>query len=506
MQVGRVALLAVLLSAGLHVAEAGVQAAVQAGAGDSYYEFGTVVAVGRRDIEVQSFDPGRGRTVQKTFTFGKDTRADVVRVGDAVEVIYSPGAADGGGGQWVLRRLLMLASGVPKAGPAPSTGSVAVARNGTGDAGAPVPVVPGKKSVGLGKAAPSSAPLARAAGGSPSLGKNGSTRTAAPAEGAAPMVLGNAATARTPGVVAVPLGVSSEIVNGVAPKVKNVGQLTPEEACHRSDAEWPTAPIKLAVLDFRYPTDREEAHNVGKTGGGSGTAVADLVYDALDGTPDFALMRGDRQKLYRADFAGAARAGRELGADAVILGTFNPVQAPVTDPDFPPPVEGYSLRAGVVDTCTGQLLYRLTSISCPSATVGAEGDPRACPGSTVSMKVAPDPIENRSAYVTPIGTLLAPLEGKAKVEQDGALGVVTAGGSNAVSIRLHAGSRVKVDEEVAVHATRLAKNPTTYTLHRYQDEEIGRLIVRKVSGDTASGTYAGDVVPRVGDSVFTVSP
>ena len=449
--------------------------------------------------------------MQKTFTFARETRADVVRVGDAVEVIYSP-ATEAGGGQWMLKRLLMLAGGLPKAGPAPGAGAAAVARNdapavGLPAAGIPAAAVPGKKSVGLGRT-PSATAAARGAGGSPSLGKNGSVRApAGPDAAAAPsVVLGNPATARTPGVVTVPLGKSSEIVNGVAPKVKNVGQMTPGEACNRSDADWPGAPIKLAVLDFRYPTDREEAHNVGKTGGGSGTAVADLVYDALDGLPDFALLRGDRQKLYRADFAGAARAGRELGADAVLLGTFNPVQAPVTDPDFPPPVEGYSLRAGVVDTCTGQLLYRLTSISCPSATVGAEGDARTCPGSTVSMKVAPDPFENRSAYVGPLTTLLGPLEGKTKVEQDGALGVVTAGGSNAIAIRLSAGQRVKVDEEVAVHATRLAKNPTTYTLHRYQDEEIGRLIIRKVSGDTASGTYAGDVVPRAGDSIFSVTP
>jgi hypothetical protein len=62
-----------------------------------------------------------------------------------------------------------------------------------------------------------------------------------------------------------------------------------------------------------------------------------------------------------------------------------------------------------------------------------------------------------------------------------------------------------VGDQIAVHASRLAKNPTTYTLQSLQDQEIGRLTVRSVQGSVAVGTYQGDIFPKAGDAVDLVT-
>jgi hypothetical protein len=271
-------------------------------------------------------------------------------------------------------------------------------------------------------------------------------------------------------VVPVPLGAAP-----VAKPVKIVpvtGSLTgepPAAECNRSDADWPSRPLRIAVLDFRYPTDREEAHDAGLPGGGAGTAVADLVFQRLAQQPEFAVERGDRRRLDRTDIAGAARLGRQLGVDAVLAGTFQPVEDPAAEAraaagEDPGPQE-YQLRAGVVDTCTGQLLLKLSSATC------ADGAACAATG-TVSNKEAAHP--------------------------------VTEIGGDGVVVRLEAGTKVTPGEQLAVHASRLAKNPSTYTLNELQDEEIGRVSVRSVQGVVARGTFVGDVPPKIGDAAKVV--
>ena len=86
----------------------------QAGPGGagSYYEFGTVTAMGQRSVEVQSYDPMQQGIARHSFALDRDTRADLVHVGDAVEVIYSQD-----GMELRLRRLVALDAGIPKAGP-----------------------------------------------------------------------------------------------------------------------------------------------------------------------------------------------------------------------------------------------------------------------------------------------------------------------------------------------------------------------------------------------------
>ena len=501
-----------------------VDAASAQNSGDTYFEFGTVVALGKRDIDLQTFDPQRQRLVQRSYALGRDTRADAVHVGDTVEVIYETGPP---GTEWIVTRLLLLRGNVPKAGPAGGGSGLAIAVPGApGSVGAgttapatrvpppatqvtglsappstaPVSAVPARKTVAVAKpgkagaqaAVPraSTQPLASAAG------------APKPPPGKAAVTLAGASPKAVPGVVAVPMGVAADSAAPKTPKVKGVNQEAPGQQCSR-EADWPSQPISMAVLDFRYPTEHEEANDVSKTGGGSGTAVADLVYNRLSDQPELQMRRGDREKLFRMDFAGAARLGRQLGVDTVLLGTFAPVEVVSRDPAFPDPVQAYTLIAGVVETCTGQLLYRLTSVTCAAASSGAP--PASCPGSQIPVKDTVNPLENAGAYRGPIDLLLAPLlHNGTPAGVIGGAGTVTAAGSGTVTIRLGP-QGVKPGDQVSIHAFRLAKNPTTNTLQRFNDQEIGRMTVARVSGGSATGTYLGDVTPRAGDTAELVT-
>ena len=50
----------------------------------SYFEFGTVVALGQKNVDIQLYDERKQRIVQHSFVLSRETRADVVHVGDTV--------------------------------------------------------------------------------------------------------------------------------------------------------------------------------------------------------------------------------------------------------------------------------------------------------------------------------------------------------------------------------------------------------------------------------------
>ncbi len=430
----------------------------------TYYEFGTVVDLGEHSIAVRSM--GR-EPVQRSFLRTRESRADVVRPGDPVEVIYTVS-----GNTLRLVRLLMLNAGIPAAGPPPKI-SAADARKSTGAAAA-------RARVTLPTAVVPRVPPPNSA-----------------------VNLGGQVASTPPVIADVPLGVAGGYAaKPIEPKAEPVARERPGLACNQSIPDWPTRPLRIAVLDFRYPTEREDAHDIGKASGGSGMAVGDLVFARLKQLPGFEVERGDRRRLDRSDIAGAARIGRELGVDAVLEGTFQPIQAPPDDEGFPGKLTGYALRAGLVDTCTGQVLMKMSSESCP-----AEGNPSRCSTLSVTARQADDPESYASAFAAPVDALLFPLEhNRSSSGNEGSVGVVSAVVNGQVVVHLTGGASVHVGQQLAVHATRLAKNPITYTLNDLHDQEIGRMSVSSVQGSTVTGSFTGDIPPKAGDAMEVVQP
>ena len=488
--------------------------------GPTYFEFGTVTAMGQRSVEVQGFDPMQQSMVRHSFVLDRETRADLVHVGDAVEVIYAQE-----GMELRLHRLVALEAGIPKAGP-PNNGIA------LGDAEVVVPLRrPGVAPAGTGRTATeagvAAAPAAPGANAAPttsrgsSKGKSPATKSApvrasvtasgtakvqpntGAGYGASAVSLGSAAGPRPTVVVPVNVG---EVLAVRQPVAKPVLRDQPAEECNRSSAEWPSQPLSIAVLDFRYPTEREESHDVARTGGGSGTQVADLVFGRLEQPGDFAVDRGDRRRLDRTDIAGAARLGRQLGVDAVLAGTLMPVEEP-PDPDgYAVKTKFYELRAGLVDTCTGQVLMKLTSNSCNVMDGSATSTVGGCAGAQVTAKQAENPASHAAAFEVPVETLLGPLlHNVTGGKSADAVARVTSVAEHTVTMQLAAGAQMRVGDQVAVHASRLAKNPTTYTLNALHDEEIGRVILRSVQGGVAAGVFSGDIQPRAGDAVVVVA-
>jgi hypothetical protein len=478
----------------------------------SYFEFGTVAEVGTHTVEVQTFDAKTRKIVQHSFMRTHDTRMDALKVGDPVEVIYTAN-----GGEWTARRLVALPSGFPTAGPAPMGGATltaSVAPSGT------APVAPSGAastsgvSTGWASAAPATkpknkgalpvAPAVRVAKAPTTVGLG--TKSVAKVAPVTPVPLGTKSVPHVAPVTPVPMGISAGYSSPApVPVTRTVAREEPTAACHQSDPDWPKEPLRIAVLDFRYPTEREEAHDLTLQSGGSGMAVADLVYTRLNGLPQYAIDRGDRRRLDRSDIAGAARLGRELGADAVLEGTFFPLEDPPAADGTEGKVRGYELHAGLVDTCTGQVLLKLASVICPpgvSPSAGGVG----CTALSVTTKDAEDPETHAAEFNAAIAALLYPLEHNGgTVGQMGPAGVVVRNESGTMIVRLASGMNVRPGEQLAVHASRLAKNPTTYTLQDLHDQEIGRFTVRNVQGAMATGTFAGDMPALAGDGLETVT-
>jgi len=455
----------------------GAAACVAQGADEarqSYFEFGTVVELGTRTVGVQAFDAKTQRFVQHSFMRTHETHSDPLKLGDQVEVIFTAN-----GGEWTARRLVALTGGIPSAGPAP-LGPPVVSANSA------MPAAAAAKPRARGALPP--APVVRVA--------------TAPSA----VTLGNKSVPKVASVTPVPLGIAAGYSKPApVPVTRAVAREEPIAACHQSDPDWPKEPLRIAVLDFRYPTEREESHDVTRESGGSGMAVADLVYTRLSQLPQFTVDRGDRRRLDRSDIAGAARLGRELGADAVLEGTFFPLQdAPAAD-GSEGKIRGYELHAGLVDTCTGQVLLKLASLSCPAG-VNPGAGAKGCTSLSVTTKEAEDPGEHAAAFHAAITAMLDPLEHNGgTVVPMGPAGVVVLNQNGSLTVRLADGMRVTPGEQLAVHATRLTKNPTTYTLEDLKDEEIGRFTVRNVQGVMATGMFAGDIPPMVGDELETVT-
>jgi hypothetical protein len=455
------------------------------GADGSFFEFGTVFSIGQRSVDLRVYDQAKHTVVQHRFYLSKDTRADVVRAGDVVEVIYTSE-----NGVFTAQRMIEASNLAPKAAvaAAPKTGANA----------------PGKSTAKAGSVAIPSATAAPKA--SAALATNGVNLGKSAAVGKVPATAAVGLGATVEGKVPTPTALTLAGGEAAPPHTaqpKAIAHDTPAEECHRSDPDWPSQPIRLGVMDFRYPTDKEEAADMNEKGGGSGTLVADLVFDRLEKNPDYLLARGDRDKLYRGDFAGAARLGRLMGVDAVLAGTFQPVPQQKDQDGFDVGPKYYELKAGLVDTCTGQLLMRLISVKCADGSIpdvaGPSGPAQGCTRYSVTQKQAADPRDDPKSFGPALDSLVGPLVQATATTGGGAKVSETAG----TAVRIF-GANAKVGDTIAIHATRLAKNVTTDTLRNLVDEEIGRVVVQSVSGGLATGVFSGDYVPKVGDAAVVL--
>jgi hypothetical protein len=491
-------------------------------------ETGTVIRHDLTSVMLQVFDTATSEVVLHPYLMTEETRGDLVHAGDQVQVVYHLNGSSRvlnvieilptpvSSGTWTrasgnraeakpatvqdVPRATAKAAAVPKAVTVPAitrgTATSTTKRSTVADAKLPTQK-PGQRDAKVSDARLEAAPIVR-----------GAPVQAAPRD----VSLGNSAKGVVPKATDVPLGIDAGYSKAApVPVTRPVVHEAPLAACHASDEDWATLPLRIAVLDFRYPTDREEAHDIGRESGGSGMAVADLVYTRLGEIPEFAVDRGDHRRLDRSDIAGAARLGRALGDDAVLEGTFFPIQEASGSEGDGGKLRGYELHAGLVDTCTGQVLMKLSSVVCPNG----DSNSKDCTHVMVTAREADDPTAHAAAFKRALDGLLDKLEHNGGFGTGGVAAASTAGvvvgagvavglGADEVTMRMNAGISIRPGVEVAIHAKRLAKNPTTFTLQYLQGGEIGRVVVDRVSGTTVTGRYHGDIMPKGGDTVELV--
>ena len=267
---------------------------------------------------------------------------------------------------------------------------------------------------------------------------------------------------------------------------------TPDAACHRSNKAWASQPISIAVLDFGYPGQLEPTH--------SGVALADMVYGHLSQDKAFTFSRGDWMEMGYDDAARVAALGRMLGVDAVLAGTWEYQNGTV------PAVRRNALlkstgkrdplrmAAGLVDTCTGELLLKMTSDVCaPGA---------ACAGQSLTTDAALNPHSFMPDVDGAIDRMVSPLDRAISISSRGTAVVKTTDQAG-VTVELPDGSAVKVGDQLSVKANRLGKDLVTYSLHNLTNQEIGKVTVQQVAGNIASGVFSGSYSPMTGDIVET---
>jgi hypothetical protein len=259
----------------------------------------------------------------------------------------------------------------------------------------------------------------------------------------------------------------------------------PDAVCHRSNKAWASQPISIAVLDFGYPGQLEPTH--------SGVALADMVYGRLSADKTFAFSRGDWMKMGYDDATRVAALGRVLGVDAVLAGTweFENGAAPAMKRNALLKSSGrrdpLRMAAGLVDTCTGELLLKMTS----------DGS-----GQPLTADAALNPHYFMQDLDGAIDRMISPL-GHMGDAPTGDAAVVKTTDQAGVTVQLPAGSPVKVGDQLIITANRIGKDIANYSLHNLTHQEIGKMTVQQVAGNTASGVFSGAYSPMTGDLVST---
>ncbi len=211
---------------------------------------------------------------------------------------------------------------------------------------------------------------------------------------------------------------------------------------------------RIAVMDFEYTS-----------GPGDGKGLADLITAqlAIDGRYTL-IERKVVEKLATGDLAdprSAAKLGRLLGADGVVVGTAT---------DFKGAID---INARFLSTQTSDILGVITG----------KGDSAALAVADISTKI--DAFSEKvPLYVVRISGLVADVAGKTVV------------------LNVGARSGLKVGDRLVVRrSTREVKDPTTGSVLRQLEDTVGEVTILEMDEMSSMGRFTGPALANVGDSV-----
>ena len=299
---------------------------------------------------------------------------------------------------------------------------------------------------------------------------------------------------------------------------------------------------RVAVMNFDYATVQSYVSSIFGSNQDVGKGIADLLVDKLvsDGTYsviernalDKILAEQNFSNSDRADASTAAKIGKVLGVDAIIIGSITQFGRDDKKTDVGGGAIGgltgrfgiggvqkskstavVAVTARMVNTSTAEILASATgkgeSTRSGTGLIGAGGSSAGLGGGGLDMKSSnfANTILGEAVNAA-VADMARQLEQKASampvtvIQVDGLVADASPDGTLIINVGSKGGVRVgdKLDVKRKV---REVKDPATGKVIRRVEDSVGSMTVTEVDADSAVGKYSGGGQPKVGDSVST---
>lgn len=293
---------------------------------------------------------------------------------------------------------------------------------------------------------------------------------------------------------------------------------------------------RVAVLNFEYGTVMTTVAAVFGTNVDVGKGISDLLVQQLVTDGKYSLIeRNAIDKILneqnfansdRADPATAARIGKVLGVDAVIMGSITQFGRDDQNKTYGGGVASLSkfglggvqkreakavvgITARMVDTTTGEILAAVTgtgeSQRKGTSLVGAGGGGGTAAGGGYDMtsKNFGETIMGEAVHQA-VTQMATQLDGKAdalptrKAEFSGVIADVS---GNTIILNVGRSSGVQVGDVVDIsRPVRTVKDPTSGKVIKTITNKMGTATITEVDSDSATANYAGSAPAKVGDA------
>jgi curli biogenesis system outer membrane secretion channel CsgG len=296
---------------------------------------------------------------------------------------------------------------------------------------------------------------------------------------------------------------------------------------------------RIAILDFDYGTVRSYVASVFGADQDVGKGIADLMVDKLvkDGTYtvierkalDKVLAEQNFSNSDRADSSTAAKIGRVLGVDAIVVGSITQFGRDDKSQGVGgAAIGGLTGRFGIggvgtrkakavvgvtarmVNTSTGEILASATgqgqSTRSGVSLLGAGGSAGGAGGGHYDMSSSnfAETILGEAVHqaVDQVVTELEQSAGKLPTETVKIEGLVADATGNNLVLNVGTKAGVKVGDRLEVRRKiRDIKDPATGKILRSIEDKVGEVVITEADEASSSGTFTGGTPAKVGDAV-----
>ena len=292
---------------------------------------------------------------------------------------------------------------------------------------------------------------------------------------------------------------------------------------------------RVAVMNFDYGTVKTVVASIYGTDQDVGKGITDLMVQKLvqDGqyrvieraALDKILAEQNFSNSDRADATSAAKIGKILGVDAIILGSITKfgrddkkvggvaggrsgLTGLIAGAGKKDSKAEVSITARMVNTSTGEILASVTGNGESSRSGmflgGAGGGPGGAGGGAFDMSssnfaqtILGEAVMKAVADTATQLSAVAPSLPTVKMTYSGLVADVS---GNTLILNFGSKSGVRVGDKVDIsRAIRTVKDPATGKVLKTVTNKLGEAVVTEVDADSATATYSGATPPKVGD-------